>query len=71
VRTPEIVEAPANQPAVIINPHVTPKVQETSAGDTSDEKVAAGQPRSELVLNPYYENPELKAGVELARFSSQ
>lgn len=63
VRTPDVEVAP--QSAVIINPHVKQKVKEASSKE--DDKVAELLPKSQMIINPFFNNPELKPGVELAK----
>ena len=67
VRTPEIVDQSIKKAAVITNPYVKSKVKEASKND-SDDKTARNEPKPEMVINPYYQNPELKAGIELVQY---
>lgn len=68
VRTPEIVEQSASKSTVIINPHVKSKVKEASS-EKADDKVAERAPKPQLIINPYFQNPQLKAGFELVQHS--
>lgn len=62
VATPEVLNASPPKPAEVINPHVKPSAKK--AAEQTQDRTAQNH---QMILNPYVGQPNLRAGIELAR----